>query len=106
MKNKLKFPLVQNFSGETDSRKKRIPSILQYQTEKEHRGNYLSEIWSLCFHTNGGFSFSEVYEMPIYMRRFFIKKTNVYFEEKAKAEEEAAAKAKSQAKSQAKIPRR
>lgn len=94
---------MQNFSGETDSRKKRIPSILQPQVEREQRGNYLSEIWSLCFHTNGGFTFKEVYDMPIYMRRFFIKKTSKHFEEKDKAEKEHMEKAK---RNQPKIPKR
>jgi hypothetical protein len=32
------------------------------------------EIFSLCYYGNGGFQFSDVYGMPVYLRRFYIKK--------------------------------
>ena len=30
------------------------------------------EIFSLCYHGQGGFTQSEVYNMPIYLRKFYI----------------------------------
>jgi hypothetical protein len=32
------------------------------------------EIFSLCYYSNGGFTQSEVYALPIYLRRFYLKK--------------------------------
>ena len=32
-----------------------------------------SEIFSLCYYGNGGFTHEQVYNMPIYLRRFYLK---------------------------------
>ena len=33
-----------------------------------------SEIFDLVFYGNGGFNFNDLYEMPIYLRKFYFKK--------------------------------
>ena len=37
------------------------------------------QIFSLCFHGKGGFNFTEVYNMPIYLRHFYIKKAQQFY---------------------------
>ncbi len=39
------------------------------------------------YHGGGGFIHSEVYNMPIWLRRYHIKQINQYFEEQKKEEE-------------------
>jgi len=43
-----------------------------------------SEIFSLCFHGKGGFNFTEVYNMPIYLRRFYTQSASKFYEEEQK----------------------
>lgn len=40
----------------------------------------MSEIHDLVYHGNGGFIYSEVYNMPIQTRKFHIRKINDYIE--------------------------
>jgi len=47
------------------------------------------EIFSLCYHGQGGFTWGEVYDLPIYLRRFYIQQINKVIEEKNKANEVA-----------------
>ena len=42
------------------------------------------QIFSLCFHGKGGFSFTEVYNMPTYLRRFYIQSASKFYEEEQK----------------------
>jgi hypothetical protein len=42
------------------------------------------EIFQLCFHGKGGFSFTEVYNMPTYLRRFYIQSAQKFYEEEKK----------------------
>lgn len=32
------------------------------------------EIFSLCYYSNGGFGHSDVYGLPVYLRKFYLKK--------------------------------
>jgi len=41
------------------------------------------------FHSNGGFTHDAVYNMPVWLRRFHIKKINQYHKEQAEADEAA-----------------
>lgn len=61
------------------------------------------EIFSLCYHGQGGFTWGEVYELPIYLRRFYIQQINKVIEEKNKANE-AASKSKSSSPNISKPP--
>jgi hypothetical protein len=47
------------------------------------------EIFSLCYHGKGGFTWEEVYNLPIYLRRFYIQQINKTIEAQNKAESQA-----------------
>jgi hypothetical protein len=51
-----------------------------------------AEIHDLVFHGNGGFTHERVYHMPVWLRRFHIRKINQHFEEQRKAQENNAPK--------------
>jgi len=53
------------------------------------------EVHELTYHGGGGFTYSEVYSMPIYLRRYSIKQINDHLEAKKKAQEEAQQEAES-----------
>jgi hypothetical protein len=40
----------------------------------------------LCYHGKGGFSWNEVYNLPIHLRRFYIQQVSKAIEERNKAE--------------------
>lgn len=44
------------------------------------------EIFSLCYHGKGGFSWEEVYNLPIHLRRYYIQQVSKAIEERNKAE--------------------
>jgi hypothetical protein len=46
------------------------------------------EIFSLCYYGQGGFTWSDVYNLPIYLRKFYIKQIVKIIEEKNKKETE------------------
>jgi len=51
----------------------------------EDRKNLFSQIHEIVFNGKGGYSWTEVYNMPIWLRRFTFEKMKVYYEEEAKA---------------------
>lgn len=53
------------------------------------------EVHELTYHGGGGFTYSEVYNMPIHLRRYSIKQITDYLEAKKKAQEEAQKEAES-----------
>tara|TARA_B110000908_G_scaffold137151_1_gene162666 strand:+ start:315 stop:584 length:270 start_codon:yes stop_codon:yes gene_type:complete len=55
----------------------------------EHRANIFREVHDLVFHGGGGFIHSEVYEMPIWLRKYHIKIINDHFKEQEKAMKKA-----------------
>lgn len=57
-----------------------------------------NEVHDLTYHGGGGFTYSEVYNMPIYLRRYSISRVNKFLEEKKKAQEEAQASAEAKHK--------
>ena len=56
------FPLGQAFFG----------------LSQEYRKQFWVQIHDLVYHGNGGFIFSEVYNMPIWLRKFNINQINEY----------------------------
>jgi hypothetical protein len=48
-----------------------------------------NEIFSLCYYGKGGFTWEEVYNLPIYLRRFYIQQINKAIEAQNKAETES-----------------
>ena len=54
-----------------------------------YRNQVFTQIHDLVYHGGGGFIHSEVYNMPIWMRRYHIQKINEYNKEQNKKIEEA-----------------
>tara|TARA_R100001198_G_C5152155_1_gene161105 strand:- start:181 stop:402 length:222 start_codon:yes stop_codon:yes gene_type:complete len=44
-----------------------------------YRKDLHRNIWSLVFHGNGGFTWQDVMNMPIWLRMFYIKQINDHF---------------------------
>jgi hypothetical protein len=45
------------------------------------------EIFSLCYYGKGGFTWEDVYSLPIHLRRFYIQQISKAIEERNKAEQ-------------------
>jgi len=56
----------------------------------EYRISLFTQIHDLVYHGNGGFIHSEVYNMPIWMRRFHIQKINDFNKKQQEAREKQA----------------
>jgi len=54
-----------------------------------------SHIFDLIYHGNGGFTFSDVYNMPIWTRKFYINKIIEFKQEEKKAHDKEISKMKS-----------
>lgn len=67
MKKDLQFPLDLPFFGLTSD------------NAAQFRVNVLTEVHELVFHGGGGYIWSEVYNMPIYLRRFTLNKLKEHF---------------------------
>jgi hypothetical protein len=50
---------------------------------KEYRVKFLSQIHEICFYGQGGYSWTEVYEMPLWLRKFVYKKIKNHYDKKA-----------------------
>lgn len=46
----------------------------------QSRKNVLTEVHEVVFHGGGGYTWSEVYNMPIYLRRFTLSKLKEHFD--------------------------
>ena len=64
------------------------------------------EIFSLCYHGKGGFTWDEVYCLPIHLRRFYIQQVIKAIEEKNKAESAEYSKTKRSVPSFSSSPKR
>ena len=62
------------------------------------------EIHDLVYYGNGGFLYTEVYNMPIHIRRYHIRKINSLHEERNKKEQEAMNMVQQKSKSIPKSP--
>ena len=72
----------------------------------EYKLGLHEEIFSLCYYGNGGFTWDEVYNLPIYLRRFYIKQVTKAIEARNKAESDAASSQKSKVSSPGFSPKR
>ncbi len=52
----------------------------------------------MIYHGNGGFNFSDVYNMPIWARKFYVTKIIEFKKEERNIQEKEIAKAKSKAR--------
>jgi len=57
-----------------------------------------SEIFNLVFHGQGGFSWIDVYNMPVWLRNFYISKIVEFKKEEQKAYDKEVARIKSHRK--------
>ena len=55
------------------------------------------EVFSLCYYGHGGFTWEEVYSLPIHLRRFYIQQITKALEAKNKAESDNQTKSKTSA---------
>ena len=52
------------------------------------RNNMFTQIHEVVFHGKGGFSWGEVYNMPIWLRNFTFNKIKTFYDDEAKRTEE------------------
>ncbi len=57
-----------------------------------------NEVHDLSYHGGGGFTYSEVYSMPIYLRRYSIRRINEHLEKQKESQEKAQKDAESKHK--------
>jgi len=69
----------------------------------EHRNSVFSQIHEIVFHGQGGYTYNDVYDMPIWLRRFTFNKIKDFYDKRNEEEEKAMKKAKGM--QQAKIHR-
>jgi hypothetical protein len=62
---------------------------LTSKTASQYRINVLTEVHEVVFHGGGGYTWSEVYNMPIYLRRFTISKLKEHYDAVNKASKPA-----------------
>lgn len=64
----------------------------------EYRTNMMEEVFLISYYGQGGFSREDIYNMPVYERKWSLQRIQEEVEKKNEAERKAAQKAKSQAK--------
>lgn len=52
----------------------------------------------MCYHSQGGFTHDEVYDMPIYLRSFYFEELRKYKEEEQREHDKAMQKSKARAR--------
>lgn len=65
--------------------------------------NTLTEVHNLVFHGNGGYIWSDVYNMPIYLRKFALSKINDHFKALNKAQDAKSSNSKTVVGSDGKV---
>lgn len=58
---------------------------LTSENVKQYRVNIFTEIHEICFHGQGGYSWSEVYNMPIWLRRFTFRKIKEHYDKQSES---------------------
>lgn len=64
----------------------------------EYRNNMMEEVFLMSYYGQGGFSRDDIYNMPVYERKWSLQRIQEEVEKKNEAERKAAQKAKSQSK--------
>ena len=72
----------------------------------KYRLQFQTTIFDLIYHSNGGFSYQDVYHMPVYLRTFYVQKLNKMFTDQKKEAEKQMKTVKSSMPKAPKIPRR
>lgn len=58
---------------------------LTQTSAKEHRSAVFSQIHEIVFHGKGGYSWSDVYNMPVWLRKFTFSKIKDFYDKEAKS---------------------
>lgn len=56
---------------------------LTSQSAKQYRVKFLTEIHEICFYGQGGYSWTEVYTMPLWLRKFTYGKIKEHYDKQA-----------------------
>lgn len=54
-----------------------------------HKPQIHSEIFDICYYGKGGFTHTEVYGMPVYLRKWYLRKLSDTYQDEAKAAKKA-----------------
>lgn len=54
--------------------------LVSFGLTQEYRINVYSQIHEIVFHGKGGYNWTEVYNMPLWLRRFTFKKIEEFYE--------------------------
>ena len=83
-----------------------IPFVLRLTSDwtffgltSSYRLSKQEQIFDLVYHSQGGFTYQDVYNMPIYLRTFYIRKMSKMFSDQKKEHETAMKKQKARSKS-------
>ena len=49
----------------------------------EYKLSIHEEIFQLMLHSKGGFTFSDAYNLPIYLRKFYLKRLQTFYKKEA-----------------------
>ena len=55
----------------------------------EYKRDIHEQIFQIIFYSKGGFTFSEIYNLPVYLRQFYFKRLIKEYQEEKKAYEKA-----------------
>ena len=50
----------------------------------EYKVEIHEQIFQLILHSKGGFTFSDAYNLPIYLRTFYLKRLTTYYQKEAR----------------------
>ena len=53
---------------------------LTFNTAKQYRVNFLTQIHEICFYGQGGYRWQEVYNMPLWLRKFTYQKIKAHYD--------------------------
>ena len=74
---------------------------------RKYRLHVADQIFDLTYHSQGAFSYTEVRNMPVYMRLYYMRRLNKLFEDQNKSREKSMKEMKSKSRAMApKIKRR
>ena len=62
----------------------------------EYKPEIHEQIFQLILHSKGGFSFGEAYNLPVYLRTFYLRRLESFYKEEAKQIKREINKAKQQ----------
>ena len=62
---------------------------------KEYRVKFLSQIHEICFFGQGGYSWTEVYDMPLWLRKFVYGKIKQHYDKQSEQIEQSKKSSKS-----------